>query len=290
VNQFSIQGELRRATLTISCRDAEHIPKIANAGAVEQVDGAPVQIMHNGLKVVYGGYHGDWMANIIHGLRGHHEPQEEKAFYELLRYCRPNSCILELGAFWAYYSMWFLKEIPFSSAYCLEPDLGHLVVGQTNMRLNGLTAKFLHASVGNQFLQSQDFLTESGNRVQVPQHSVSSAMTFFERDQIELLHADVQGGELALLLSCEALFLAGKIRFAVISTHHGSISGSAKTHSECVDYLNSVGAHIMCEHDVDESFSGDGLIVAAMRPEDKLIPEIAISRCRRGDSLFVSGY
>ena len=74
---YAIQSELRRATMTISCRDAEAIPKVPNAGAVEVLDGTPVQIMHNGLKVLYGGYHGDWMANIIHGLRGHHEPQEE---------------------------------------------------------------------------------------------------------------------------------------------------------------------------------------------------------------------
>jgi len=287
---YAIESELRRATMTISCRDAEAIPKVPNAGAVEDLDGTPVQIMHNGLKVLYGGYHGDWMANIIHGLRGHHEPQEEKAFNELLRYCRPKTCILEFGAFWAYYSMWYLKSVPFSVACCLEPDANNLAVGQENMRLNGLSASFVHACAGDHWISEKLFSTESGGSVLIPQHAVPTAMAHFGLDDIELLHADVQGAELGLLSSCEPLFAAGKIRFLVVSTHHSSISGWTTTHADCVAYLKANGAQIVCEHDVDESFSGDGLLVASMRPEDSLIPPIVISRCRRGESLFVRGY
>jgi FkbM family methyltransferase len=281
---------LRRATLTISCRDAESIPKVPSAGAVETWEGKPVQIMHNGLKVSYGGYHGDWMAGIIHGLRGHHEPQEEKAFHEILRYCRPKTCILELGTFWAYYSMWYLKAIPLGRAYCLEPDPSSIGVGRENMRLNGLEASFVHACVGDRYAAEAPFATESGESVLIPQHTVPSVMTHFGLDSLEVLHADVQGAELALLSTCPPLFAAGKIRFLVISTHHSGISGSVSTHADCVALLKRLDAHILCEHDVDESFSGDGLIVAAMRVEDRLIPPIAISRCRRTDSLFRTGY
>jgi hypothetical protein len=96
MNIDATETSLRRASLTISCRDAELIPKVANAGAVEMMGGKPVQIMHNGLKVMYGGYHGDWMATVIHGLRGHHEPKEERAFHEILRYWRPKTSIVEL--------------------------------------------------------------------------------------------------------------------------------------------------------------------------------------------------
>lgn len=287
---YPIFGDLRRASTTISCRDAESIPKVPNAGAVELLDGKPIQVMHNGLKVLYGGYHGDWMANIIHGLRGHHEPQEERAFNEILRYCRPKTSILELGAFWTYYSMWYLKSVPFSTAYCLEPDSTHIEIGQENMRMNGLSATFVNACVGEQFIEKKQFATESGKTVEIPQHNLPSVMEHFRINDIELLHADVQGAELGLLLSCDPLFSAGKIRFLVVSTHHSLISGSSTTHTDCVAYLKTKGAHILCEHDVDESFSGDGLIVASMRPEDSIIPPISISRCRRSDSLFTSGY
>jgi hypothetical protein len=115
-------------------------------------------------------------------------------------------------------------------------------------------------------------------------------MAHFGLDKIELLHADVQGAELGLLSSCAPLFAARQIRFVVVSTHHSSISGSVTSHSDCLALLKQNVAHILCEHDSDESFSGDGLIVAAMRTEDKLIPPIHISRCRRGDSLFATGY
>ncbi len=290
MTSYPIIDELRRATTTINCRDAEFIPKVCNAGTVENVDGKHVQIMHNGLKVLYGGYHGDWMAGIIHGLKGHHEPQEEKAFHELLRYCRPRTCMLELGAFWAYYSMWYLKNIPFSSAYCLEPDAAHIEVGRSNMRLNGLDAQFVRACVGGKFVEQRQFTTESGESVFMPQHTVQSALAHFGLDGVELLHADVQGAELDLLIGCAPLFASGKVRFLVVSTHHSSISGSISTHADCVNVLRDFGAHILCEHDVDESFSGDGLIVAALRPEDRSIPPIVISRCRRGESLFAIGY
>ena len=290
MKEYPVDDGLRRASLAIGCRDAESIPKVPNAGAMEINEGKPVQIMHNGLRVAYGGYHGDWMANIIHGLRGHHEPQEEKAFHEILRYCRPKSCILELGAFWAYYSMWFLKSIPFGKAYCLEPDAAHLAVGRENMRLNGLEGDFVRACVGDEHIAQIPFATGSGGSAPMPQHTVPSVMTHFGLEQVELLHADVQGAELGLLGTCSPLFAAGKIRFVVASTHHSSISGSASTHADCVGFLKTKDANILCEHDVDESFSGDGLIAAAMRAEDRLIPAIEVSRCRRSHSLFATGY
>jgi FkbM family methyltransferase len=186
--------------------------------------------------------------------------------------------------------MWYLREIPFSRAFCVEPDPRHLAAGQDNMRLNGLQASFMQASIGEQFVAQAPFTTESGESLVVAQQCGPSLMMHWQLDAIEVLHADVQGAELALLKGCDALIAEGKIRFFVISTHHALISGSATMHADCVSYLKARGANILCEHDIDESFSGDGLIVAAMRAEDRIIPPIAISRCRRADSLFASGY
>ena len=156
------------------------------------------------------------------------------------------------------------------------------------MRLNGLDASFVHASAGDPWIAEKLFSTESGESVLIPQRTMPTVMAHFGLD--ELVHVDVQGAELGLMSSCEPLFAAGKIRFLVVSTHHISISGSPTTHAECLAYLKANGANILCKHDVDESFSGDGLIVSAMRSEDSLIPPIAISRCRRSDSLFCRGY
>ena len=56
-------------------------------------------IMHNGVSVVAGGYYGEWMTGIIERLRGHHEPQEEVIFHEILKYLLPSATMLELGGF-----------------------------------------------------------------------------------------------------------------------------------------------------------------------------------------------
>ncbi len=80
---------------------------------------------------------------------------------------------------------------------------------------------------------------------------------------IEVLHMDVQGAELAFLESMTQAVASGLVRFLVVSTHHSSISGSKTTHGDCVNAIRRIGGTIFVEHDVQESFSGDGLIVAS---------------------------
>lgn len=87
--------------------------------------GTDYQLMHNGLRVIAGGYHGDWMSEIIARLQGHHEPQEEVIFHEILRHVGPSATMLELGGFWSYYSLWFLKGFEARRAIVLEPDPSH---------------------------------------------------------------------------------------------------------------------------------------------------------------------
>jgi hypothetical protein len=54
-----------RIAMTCSCRDADQIPKVSDAGKVLQVEGQRVQIMHEGTRVVAGGYNGAWMERTI---------------------------------------------------------------------------------------------------------------------------------------------------------------------------------------------------------------------------------
>lgn len=74
----------------------------------------------------------------------------------------------------------------------------------------------------------------------------------------------------------------------VVSTHHSSISGSHTTHSDCLDELRELGATVLVEHSVEESFSGDGLIVASFYDCDKDLRFPDISRNRAENSLFGS--
>ena len=280
---------LERSLMTISCRDSDVIPKVPDAGCTRQRGADRVQVMHNGVEVIYGGYHGDWMAHVIRGLRGHHEPQEELLFHVMLRYVRHRSRMVELGCFWAYYTQWFLKEIPDSSALCIEPDAHNLSIGQRNTALNGHgeRVRFIPAWIGGQASAAFASPTEtSPTPVSLPMYDAAAVLAECAGEPIEVLHLDTQGAELPFLRSITPEMARQKLRFIMVSTHHSSISGSTTTHPDCVEALRALGATVLVEHDVIESFSGDGLILASTQPHDRDLwfPEISRNRAER--SLF----
>jgi hypothetical protein len=100
------------------------------------------------------------------------------------------------------------------------------------------------------------------------------------------LHCDAQGVELAVLESCLDLMQAGRLGWLVISTHAHQISGDPLTHQRCLALLRHAGAAIMAEHEVSESFSGDGLIVAKFGgvPAGWVMPGLSYNRA--SESLF----
>jgi FkbM family methyltransferase len=277
----------RRMAMTLRCRDSDPIPKVPRAGEVIEHDGRRVQVMHEGTLVEAGGYCGDWMEQIIRGLKGHHEPQEELVFHHLVRHCRPGTTIVEVGAFWAYYTNWYLGAVAGSNAVCVEPDVNNMACGERNLVLNGRSATWINACVGREHAAAVTIRRESdGADVTVPCHSMDSLLDSIGRRPVEMLHIDCQGGELPLLESCGRAVREGLLRFVVVSTHHASISGSPSTHQDCLRQLETLGATILCEHTVEESFSGDGLIVASFLSADAAIELPAISRNTTGESLF----
>lgn len=279
----------RRVAMTIACRDSDPIPKVPGAGAVFVRAGRQLQRMHEGTLIEAGGYHGDWMTRIIRGLRGHHEPQEELLFHHLVACCRPRTTIVEVGAFWAYYTNWYLGAVADSNAVCVEPDANNMACGQRNLALNGRSATWIHACVGRAYAEAVAMRRESdGITVSLPCHSFDSLLDRIGRRPIEMLHMDCQGAELPLLQSLDRAVREGLLRFVVVSTHHPLISGSPTTHQDCLRQLEALGATILCEHQVEESFSGDGLIAASFDPADAAIAMPAISRNTPSLSLFQS--
>jgi FkbM family methyltransferase len=280
----------RRVAMTIACRDADPIPKVPRAGEVFEHQGRLVQLMHEGTLVEAGGYHGDWMTRIIRGLRGHHEPQEELLFHHLVARCRPATTIVEVGAFWAFYTNWYLGAVTGASALCVEPDANNMACGQRNLALNRRSATWINACVGRDHAEAVDIRRESdGAAVSVPCHSLDSLLDLIGRRPVEMLHVDCQGAELPLLESLGRAAQEGLLRFVMMSTHHASISGSPTTHQDCLRQLEHLGATILCEHTVEESFSGDGLIVASFHVADAAIALPAIRRNEPRRSLFPPG-
>lgn len=281
--------ELERTLMTLSCTDCAGIPKVQNAGSIIYENGQILQIMHDGTRVIAGGYHGDWMAQIIRGLNGHHEPQEELVFHYLLRYIRHNSLIVELGAFWSYYTLWYLNKIPGSRAICVEPDAKHLAVGRLNAGQNNLADRihFVEAWVGGMASDGVVRESESSKDARnLPLMDMAGISSLCAGRTIEMLHMDVQGAELSFINTIETAVRQKSLRFIVVSTHHRSISGSSETHRDCVKVIRDLGGHVLVEHSVSESYSGDGLIAASFFPQDRVLTLPEISRNRAAASLF----
>ena len=280
-------GAQRRIELTVACHDCHEIPKVPGAGDVFPYAGTTVQRMHNGVMVLAGGYHGSWMMEIIKRLKGHHEPQEEKAFHAVMGTLGNAEMIVELGAFWSYYSLWFLQEFPNAQAVLVEPDPYNLEIGQKNFQLNNRVGTFFQAAVDGQSSDPLPFDCESdGQSRPISRLSVDDLVSELEASRIDVLFADIQGAETAMLNGIQETVKKGIIRYVFLSTHHHDISQDYRTHEKCLKKLQELGAQIVVDHTVEESFSGDGLIVASFEADKRV--DIQLSHCRHRDSLFGS--
>src|SRR3954447_12738155 len=283
------EEEQRRIELTTAVRDTDALPKVPNAGEIETRDGTRVQVMHNGLVVEEDGYFGPWITEIIRRLRGHHEPQEELAFaavVDRLKTDTPNPVMVELGSYWAYYSLWLKTAIPDTRGVCGDPDPPNLDVGRRNFALNGVEGRFIQAAVGSPHGREVKLNVESDDALH-PMRLVSleGLMRDEGLERIDLLLSDVQGAETDLLTTGLDVLRSGRVRFLVVSTHHHTVSEDPLTHQRCRDLLLEAGAHIIADHSVLESCSGDGLLVASTDPRDRDM-HVEVTIVRNRDSIY----
>ena len=255
--------ETERIELTANCRDADAIPKVPNAGEVITLsDGTAIQIMHNGIKVLAGGYYGAWSIELIRRCRGHHEPQEELSFHRLLPHVKEDATMLEIGAYWSYYSMWFLFKHPKRRAIAIEPSHHCMEIGRRNAEINGCSIEFVHGFIGGDGPEVAPFDVGGEEihmlrRIDVPTLLRERKVTY-----LDILHCDGQGCELDLLISCADLLRAQRIGFVVLSTHLAPHLPDPLLHQQCLEVVRGLGGTVLAEHDVHESFSADGHILA----------------------------
>ncbi len=240
---------MARALLNVDGDDTDYIPKVVGAGEICYEGIVPYQLMHNGVKVVLNCYYdSQWLTDVIHGLKGHHEPQEEKCFYEVLKYIPENATMIELGSYWAYYSLWFASEVKGAKNYMIEPDPRRLEIGRKNFELNNMSGVFQRGFVGKMKDDTPD----------VNGTELISVDDFIEKERIQhvhILHSDIQGAE-AEMLETTVKHL-DKIDYFFISTHNHQTD-----HPACLKFFEAHGLIILAEHMDVESAGGDGLIVA----------------------------
>ncbi len=235
-----------RTKLAVASADNAKIPRCANAGAVE----GEYQVMHNGIRVRKDGYYGAEYTELIEKNRGVHEPQEERVFQEVLPAIRAGGLIVELGAYWAFYSTWFLKSVANGRAILVEPDSANLEVGKETLRQNGVDAgraMCLHGWVGR--------LSERHQQAGAHEIVIDELVRKQKIEHIDVLHCDAQGSEAKMLLGADETLKNGKVSWIFLSTH------SMHLHGWCRRELLRRKFVLVAEADLPESYSYDGLLV-----------------------------
>mgnify|MGYP001208595651 CR=1 FL=1 len=217
------------------------IHRMPNAG---YVNAKQEVILHNGNLVsidINSSYYENF-ADILVINRGVHEPLEEFCFQELLSLYKTEEkklIMLELGAYWGHYSMWFKKKFPKANCILVEPDKKNFETGKKNFKLNGLEAEFI-----NEFVSSQHFTVDNFINI----HSIKD---------IFLLHSDIQGYELEMLQNSKIALQKEIINYLMISTHSNNL------HLECINEINKYNYDIDINSEPDfHSTSYDGFILA----------------------------
>lgn len=249
----------KRVLTTVCCDDCTNLPKVENAGKIFQAhDKEQYQLMHNGLKILKDCYYGSWMTTLIQILQGHHEPQEEKAFYEVLKYLPSNAVMIELGSYWGFYSMWFQKEIIGAKNFLIEPDPKNIEIGKLNFACNNMQGNFTHAMVGEKSINEAVFIDWNYNKHIIPAICIDDFTLERNIEFIHILHSDIQGAEVGMLKGCSRLIAEKRIGYFFISTHRG-------VHETCLTLLKDAGLEILVSITREESFSADGIIVAKLQ-------------------------
>jgi hypothetical protein len=185
---------------------------------------------------------------LLTGNRGVHEPQEEYLFREVLNQLPAGSTMLELGAYWGFYSMWFKRDVPGSRCYLVEAETDNIAVGIRNFRHNQLQPDgTLVARIGQ---------SNSGMAEAVPTMTVDAVLRNFGLSHLTLLHADIQGHEFNMLFGAKDALSEKRIDMLFISTH------SMGVHYQCKTQLEKAGYVVPWSIDLIDSYSFDGLLVA----------------------------
>jgi len=211
--------------------------------------------LHNGLRVPVAGpgaYYGPFSQLLVIN-RGVHEPLEEFVFQEVLKRLPDAPSMIELGAYWGHYSMWFKKQRPKGQVILVEPEPECLKAGQDNFAHNGFEDEFIQAFVGNGKFQIDEFFRNRKIR------------------KLDILHTDIQGFEVEMLHGARDVLMRRRVQYLFISTH------SQQIHRTVVQQVGDLGYRIEISSDFDaQTTSFDGFVFASSPDVNKVFEKISI--------------
>ena len=241
-----------RIALVVTSPDNRKINRVSQAGQVQ----ADHQRMHNGLKIRLGSYYDYGNTLLLQQNQGVHEPQEEYVFQEVLKVIPPGGIMLELGSYWAFYSMWFCQQVPNARCFMVEPDPYKMNFGRQNFRFNQMEGTFIKGFISDQ----------SDAAGSTPVLTVDEILRTQNIQHLSILHTDIQGYEYAMLQGAKTVLQRQLADFIFISTH------SNELHAQCLACLLQYNYEVIADADLDESYSWDGLLVAKSAKAPPLPP------------------
>jgi hypothetical protein len=221
------------------------IERVPRAGIVE---GNEVYL-HNGNRVPISGadaYYGQFSQLLIIN-RGVHEPLEEYVFQEVLKGMPASPQMIELGAYWAHYSMWLKKVRPKATTIMVEPNPTNLAAGRANFLRNGFEGDFIQAAVA------------AGN------WELDPFMKSRNISHLDILHVDIEGYEAEFLAGARDTLSKTMVDYLFVSTH------SQLLHQRITSELVEFGYRLDVSSDFDnDTTSHDGFVFASS-PQAKRI-------------------
>ena len=246
IDRLSLEDKehwIPRIALVQACSDNQLIEIKDDAGIFNE---AYYFVMHNGVLIEPLSYYGLPMLYLLTKNKSIHEPQEEFAFQEVLKLIPESSVMIELGAYWSFYSMWFNQKVRNAKNYMIEPE--NIFSGKRNFDINNLQGDF-----------TQAYISDVSNYDKTISHTPTICIDDFIQEKnidfVDILHSDIQGYEFLMLQGAKDLIANFKVGYIFISIH------SNELHNQCSSFLEHYGYTLVCSSDLDESYSWDGLIV-----------------------------
>ena len=199
-------------------------------------------ILHNGNRVPRdgpGAYYDNYSDLLIIN-RGVHEPLEEYCFQQMLEALNNESpCMIELGSYWAHYSMWIKKNKPTARCFMVESEEINLFAGKENFKKNGMEGEFI-----------KDFVGENA-------FSIDQFFAIHQLEKLDILHSDIQGYEYEMIKGAERSLRERRIDYIFISTHSDELHYQLENEIKALGYRLEVSSDFSCG-----TTSYDGFILA----------------------------
>lgn len=191
-------------------------------------------------------------------------------------YNKKNPIMIEIGCWWAFWSLCFRKKYPEGKNILIELGKRHISIGINNFRLNNFSEThywggfFLdnsntYSNVKSNYdfekLPNEYFDDSLIGKMTGPEIHFIDVYSIEKLDKIDLLHMDIQGSEYPLLKDLfenYSYILKEKIDNIVVATHSNEI------HDNLKKIFNQ------CDFTIDREMSfgtvgGDGMIFVSKR-------------------------